>query len=307
MNKKYIPFSMLRTMLLGLICAMLGNSACSQTEKKTQLLEEVRALADSFKGKIGIGVKGLDFEDSFFFNNEIKFPMQSVYKFPLAMVILDKVDKGKLRLEEVLEIKRSALDKETWSPLFKDSTKEIIKISIAELLRYSVSKSDNNACDLLFEQAGGTAGVHKYFQKLGIKGMAVMATEAEMHKDWQAQYTNWCYPEAMLKILSLFYQGKLLKPESNAFLMKLMTESENSPKRIMGLLPKNTVVAHKTGTGGQNDKGMIAATNDVGIVTLSNGKHYALVIYLCNYEGTYEQGELLIAKLSKKIWDYYAK
>lgn len=304
--KKIKIFSINKTSLLVLLCVVLG-SACSQTKQKAELLKDLQKLADSFKGKVGIGLMGLDFEDSLYLNNEIKFPMQSVYKFPLAIVILDKVDKGELKLEQKIEIKRGSLEKETWSPMLKDSTGEIIKMSVGELLRYSVSKSDNNACDLLFTLAGGTEKVHQYFRNKGIKGMAIKATEAEMHKDWEKQYTNWCHPDAMTKVFSLFYKGKLLLPESNAFLMKLMIESENPAKRIKGLLPENAEVAHKTGTGGQNDKGIIAATNDVGIVRLPNGKHYALVIYLCNYEGTYEQGELLIAKLSKKIWEYYAK
>ncbi|WP_431217258.1 serine hydrolase [Puia sp. P3] len=55
----------------------------------------------------------------------------------------------------------------------------------------------------------------------------------------------------------------MLSPVSTRLLMKWMTES-NSPHRIGGMLPKGTVVAHKTGTSNTNAAGITAATNDAG-------------------------------------------
>jgi beta-lactamase class A len=70
-------------------------------------------------------------------------------------------------------------------------------------------------------------------------------------------------------------------------------------------LPPNTELIHKTGSSGINEKGILAATNDVGIVTLPNGKHLVIVVFASDYKGPRERGEHTIATISKQIWDFY--
>ena len=104
--------------------------------------------------------------------------------------------------------------------------------------------------------------------KLGVKDISIVATEREMTKGWGVQYTNWTTPSAMTDLLYQFYTGKCLSHASTQFLMKLMTESANSDKRIKGLLPAGIIVAHKTGTSNTSAGGVTAAVNDLGIITL---------------------------------------
>ena len=103
-----------------------------------------------------------------------------------------------------------------------------------------------------------------------------------MASSWELQYTNWCKPAEMTVLLDMFYNGKILAKPTNDFLYKLMTETSTGPKRIKGLLPDGTVVAHKTGTSPTNAEGLSPATNDVGIITLPNGKHLAIAVFVCN-------------------------
>jgi beta-lactamase class A len=46
------------------------------------------------------------------------------------------------------------------------------------------------------------------------------------------------------------------------------------------MLPEGTVVAHKTGTSNTNGDGVTAATNDAGVITLPNGHHLVMVVYV---------------------------
>ncbi len=73
--------------------------------------------------------------------------------------------------------------------------------------------------------------------------------------------------------------GESLSPASNQLLLKWMTES-TSPKRIAAKLPAGTIVAHKTGTSNTNAQGLTAATNDAGIVTLPDGSHLIVVVFV---------------------------
>ena len=83
-----------------------------------------------------------------------------------------------------------------------------------------------------------------------------------------------------------------------------MTESANPADRIKGKLPAGAVVAHKTGSSARNYD-LIAATNDIGIVTLPNGRHFAIVVFVSDYKGGYERGGNLIAQIARLAWDAY--
>ena len=70
-----------------------------------------------------------------------------------------------------------------------------------------------------------------------------------------------------------------LSRESQALLLKLMTEAIPGAKRLKGELPAGTVVAHKTGTGGTRN-GIASATNDIGIIALPDGRHLAVAAFV---------------------------
>lgn len=259
------------------------------------------------RANIGISICEIETKDTISINGEKHYPMQSVYKFPLALIVLDAVDKKKILLSQKVHIKKSELKLKTWSPLREKYPEGEIDITVAELLEYSVSKSDNNACDILFKLIGGTTQTNNYIKKLGIKEIAIIATEEEMSKKWKLQYKNYSSPNAMNTLLKGFYKKTYLSDTSNAFLMKLMIESSNSANRIKALLPKNTIVAHKTGTSNTNKDGMRAALNDVGIITLPNGNHIVISVFISNATETYEEGEKTISEIAKIVWNYYTK
>jgi beta-lactamase class A len=289
--------------LLVACLALLPGIAAAQGADQQVLVRNIEKVIRGAKGHVGVGLLGLDFKDSMVLHNDVHYPMHSVYKFPLAMAVLHRVDEGKLSLSQEITLTKAQLVPGTWSPMVKAFPDQDIKLKLEDLIMYAVSYSDNNACDALFRLMGGTRPVQEYVRSLGIADMAVMATEEEMEATWSVQYTNWCQPEAMLHLLRLFYKGEVLSAGSNQFLMHCMTESSNPEGRIKGQLPKGTVVAHKTGTSGSRGS-LIGATNDAGIVTLPDGRHYALVVYVSDYKGPVAKGEQVISEISKLCWDY---
>lgn len=193
-----------------------------------------------------------------------------------------------------------------WSPL-RDKYPNGTEIALSDLLSYMASQSDNCACDFLLKKLGGPQVVEDYIQSLGINGISIAASEGDVAKAWEVQYTNWCKPADVVHLLDVFYSGKVLSKTSNDFLWKIMTETSTGPNRIKGLLPKDAVVAHKTGSSGTNNEGLTPATNDVGIITLPNGKHLAIAVFVCNSKEDEMTRELVIAKIAKAAWDEYGK
>jgi beta-lactamase class A len=84
-----------------------------------------------------------------------------------------------------------------------------------------------------------------------------------------------------------------------------MTETATGKKRIKGQLPEGTVVGHKTGSSGTNEKGITAAVNNIGIVSLPNGKHFSISVFVSNSIEKLETNEKIIADISKLAWDYF--
>lgn len=278
-----------------------------QSKSTLELQEKIKYIIDTTGGKIGVGVKGLDFKSGFVLNGKHGYPMMSVFKFPLAFAILQKVDKGELKLSQKFHIPKEKLDTATWSPMIKDFPNQDLDMTLADLLTYTVSKSDNNACDFLYnEVAGGPAVVNDYLHTVGVKDISIVHTEGEMEKDWALQYDNWCKPGAGLQLLELLYNGKLLSKSSNDFLIQIMRELPDWGKRITVLLPAKTELIHKTGSSGVNKQGMMAAFNDMGILTLPNGKHLAVSVFMSDFKGPKERGIKVIATISKVIWDHYS-
>lgn len=273
--------------------------------QQAKLKSEIEYISRQAKGIVGVGVMDLKTKETLLINQNHKFPMQSTFKFPLAIAVLNLVDKGKLKLDQKIHVVRAELDQETHSPMRDKHSKQDFDITIGELLSYSVSESDNNACDILFELAGGTKKVNDYIHSLGVKDIAIVATEKEMKAGWNVQYTNFARPSAYLQLLEIVYQGRTLSKSSHDFLWKILVAGPTGLKRIKGLLPEGTVVAHKTGTSATNDNGVTAATNDVGIIKLQNKRDIAVVVFVSDATAKADTRELVIAQIAKAAADYY--
>ncbi len=270
-----------------------------------QLRKQLEQIAVAYDGKLGIAIKDLSGKDTVSLNGQGHFAMQSVYKFHLALAVLQQVDKGKFKLEQKILVKKKDLLPNTHSPLRDKYPNGEIEIPLSEILKYTVSLSDNNGCDILFRLLGGPKVVDTYLKNIGIKNVAVVATEEEMHQDEKIQFTNWSTPWSATQLLEKFYQKKLLSPSSHEFLWKTLVETSTGANKLKGLLPAGTVVGHKTGYSGSNSQGIIAATNDIGIVQLPNGKHYAVAVFYGGTKLNMNDSDRVIAEVSKAAWDYF--
>ena len=104
-------------------------------------------------------------------NGDKHLPMQSVFKLHIATAVLHQIDHGKFRLEDSLQItaKHIADYQKLYSPL-RQKYPNGGRISIKELITYTVALSDNLGCDVLIDRVGGPEVVQQYMQEIGIEG-----------------------------------------------------------------------------------------------------------------------------------------
>lgn len=287
--------------LLLLLMFALGFAQTSALKKEINQI---------IKGKNAtVGVSVLDFENnkSISINGNKHLPMLSVFKFHIALAVLDQVDQGKLSLDQNILIKKSELLLNTWSPIREKYPEGNIEMPLSELIKYTVAQSDNNGCDILLRLIGGTETVQNFINSKGIKNFQIKADEEKMHQGYEFMYWNSTTTNASNTLLKKFYDGKVVSKNSTDFLMKTMLETNTGANKIVAQLPKGTWVAHKTGSSGKDEKGLTVAENDMGIITLSNGKHYALSVFVSDSMQSEATNTKMVADISKIVFDYFSK
>lgn len=256
-----------------------------------------------------VGVSVLDFENGFKYskNGDKKLPMLSVFKFHIACAVLDLVDKGKFSLDQKILLKESELLPNTWSPIKKKYPSGNVELTLGEIIDYTVALSDNNGCDALLRLIGGTETVQKFMDSKSVKDFQIKVNEAKMHENWKNQYLNYSTTNSAVNLLKRFYEGKILSKKSTDYLMQIMFGTQTGTNKLVEQLPKKTPVAHKTGSSGKYENDLTVAENDMGIVTLPNGKHYAIAVFVNNSTEPDAVNCKMISDISKIVWDFFNK
>lgn len=296
----------MKNTLFALSLLLLFSCSSSQKSNDDDLKNNILAILEGKKATVGVALI-VDGKDTLTINNEIHYPMQSVYKFHLAFAVLNYMDLNKMPFDIPIYIKKSDLLPDTHSPLRDDYPEGEMEMPVTEVLQYTVSKSDNNGCDILFRLLGGPKEVDRYIKSLGISEINIAATEEEMHSGWEVQFWNWTTPLATVELLEKFRTGGVLPMPYRDFLWETMVETTTGANKIKALLPEGTIVAHKTGSSFRNDEGIKAAENDIAVVQLPDGRYYSLAIFVSDSKESDETNCRIIAEISKTIYDHLTK
>jgi beta-lactamase class A len=267
------------------------------------LRDGVARIAAEAKGRVGVAcsMPGASLDCSL--NASDQFPMQSVYKLPIAMAVLHQIERGKLRLTQRVRFLPTDLISPGQHSLLRERYPQAgVDVPIGELLRLAVSESDGIASDILLRIVGGPAAVNQDIAGLGTTGIHIRDSEKVIGVDVQAQYRNSADPAALVALLRRLADHPPFKPQHTNLLIKWMTETETGESRIKCLLPEGTLVAHKTGTSGQ-DNGINNATNDVGLITLPDGRRLAIAVLVADSPESESVRERVIAQIAKLIYD----
>jgi beta-lactamase class A len=257
-----------------------------------------------------VGYSALDIETGrkISSNASERFPMASVFKFPVALVVLQNVDAGEPKLDDAITIQPSQFSR-GHSPLRDSANGKPVTVTVRRLIELMVSESDNTAVDYFIRRLGAAA-ITSRIRALGADGVRIDRPENDIaefiDKHGIAAYVrdarDTATPDGMASLLAALARRKDgLTPASHNLLLRFMTESHN-PVRIASALPAGTVVAHKTGT-------MPGVFNDVGIITSADGKHhFAIAIFTKKAAGQDENLALrVVGQIAREAYDAFAQ
>jgi beta-lactamase class A len=273
-------------------------------QSNNELRKQLNDIIVCKNATVGIAIKNIEDKDTLSINGNLRAPMMSVFKFHIALTVLNKVDEGKLSLTQKIFVRKKDLLPDTWSPIREEYPNGDLYLTLDQLLRYTVSHSDNNGCDILLNLIGGIKTVQKFINKQGIKDFVIKVNEEQM-MIWENLYVNTTTPLATVELLEKFYKREILKEATTKYLYQIMIETSRGLTWMKAGLPENTELAHRTGISGTNDANLRVAMNDVGIVKLPNGKHLIIAVFMKNITEEKEVTEKIIADIAKRTWDYF--
>lgn len=295
---------------------------------------EIARLAQTAGGSVGVAAYHIESDRGVCVNPSEAYPMASTFKVPVAVRLLERVDRGQIRLDSMITLRPGDLHpgSGTLSDLFDDPG---VSLSVRNLLELMLIISDNSATDVLLRVAGGPGAVTARMRSLGLDGIRVDRSTLMLITDWigasdSITEANWtpargravfaalsrahqdsaaavveadprdrATPEAMTALLVKLWRGELLTAASTDLLLDIMGRVTTGPGRLRGMLTPDTHVAHKTGTIG-------SVTNDVGIIPLpQNGGHLAVSVFVRGSPLPVEDRERAIAHIARAVHDYF--
>ena len=288
--------------MIGAKVLIVASLMCSPAE----LRQKWQRLGAPAGGRVGVAAMIVETGELVSWNGTQHVPMQSVYKMPIAMTVLRRVDEGRLRLDQKIQLQLTDLTPpQLHSPIRDKYPRAGVALTLRELLRAAIVDSDGTASDVLLRLVTPDQ-VTGFLHELGVDDLTVVNFERELARDEQVQYRNWATPEAAVRLLRLLQEGHGLSAASRGLVLAWMTETQTGRRRIRRLLPAGTAVADKTGTSG-TFMGLTAATNDIGLITLPQGRHLAIAVFVSDSKAQQSVREGVIARIARAAWNCWAK
>jgi beta-lactamase class A len=283
---------------------------------------EIERLADATGGIVGLAATQLATGRHIGHREDELFPTASVIKLPLLVTLYEDAIAGRIDLSErVVYRERTKVAGSGVLQYLDDG----LDPTLRDLSVLMMSVSDNTATDLLFDRVGKTR-IEATMDRLGlsstrvpfdIRAMLMELVDMDHSKPGgydelrtrlrqsaggggrsmipdQADRTT---PADMSRLLELIESRSILDADACTAIIELMKRSQ-SGTRIPGLLPKGTVVAHKTGSYRR-------LRNDVGIVYAPNGP-YVIALFARELARDNVDDDGALARISLAVYEEFA-
>lgn len=274
--------------------------------------------------QIGWAVKSLKDGGTAGQNPTRSYLQQSVFKLWVAACLLDKVDRGEMKLDDPFTVTKADLGF-PYQPIAEKVGPEGYRTTLLDLIRYIVIHSDNPSADILLKRAGGPAAVTAWLRSKGIEGIRIDRNERALHRaadeidtttgarqnalvdafvggTLDGSTLDGATPGGTVDALAKLHNGDLLSPAGTRLLISIMGETQTGEKRIKAGLEPGWTWAHKTGTGGHaNGQTRTLGVNDIGLLTAPDGEVFAVAVYIAGAPQPIAEQEGWIADVGRGV------
>ncbi|WP_407353049.1 class A beta-lactamase [Luteimonas sp. R10] len=266
----------LRATGAAIALAGLGKTAAAMDAPGLPGLAPTLAeLARDSGGRLGVAVLDGGSGRQAGLHADERFPMCSTFKFLLAAAVLQRVDRGRERLDRSVPIAES--DLVPHSPLTEKHV-GADGMRVGDLCRATMIWSDNAAANLLLRTLGGPAGLTRFARDLGDPHTRLDRWEPELNSAIPGDPRDTTTPAAMARHLQRLLLGDVLHAASRALLAGWLVDNRTGDARLRAGLPNGWRVGDKTGTSiNAADQG---SANDIAIVWPPGRRSLLIACYL---------------------------
>lgn len=264
---------------------------------------KINQLLKPVEGDVSLFFKDLITNVTFKINENVLFNTASLMKVFVGLQYLQLIEKGKIDVSVPVKLKNSFRSKFDNS-LFElspeiDSDPDLYnkigsEINAMELIERMITRSSNLSTNNLFELIEKQSNIDDLLKETGVSNTRIIRG-VEDQKAFDAGITNVTTAADMVKVLEYIHAGVL---NNDIYITQLyyflLKQQHNS---IIPLhLPKNLLIAHKTGN-------LSASIHDAAIISSPEGVGYILVILSKNLQNK-EKATAVFAKVSEVLYSF---
>lgn len=265
---------------------------------KSSLENELTQLVQQFKGRAGVYVYHIERQEEIAIHADEIFTSASLVKVPIMVKIFDKIEKGELEYNQLMEY--SGEPKYQWEDDLVNVAQVGSKFPISKLVFIMMALSDNTASLWLQEIAGTGTAINEWLETAGYEHTRVNS-RTPGREDAQKQF-GWgqTTPREMASLVRSIYERKVISPAASEKMYRMLTRSYWDGEAL-SVIPPEVQTASKQGAVSQ-------AKSEVVVVHSPGGTYVFCAMTDDQEKAGYEYddyGYVFLRAVSKAIYKHY--
>ena len=266
----------IQALILVLFCTFTQLSQ-AQNQSLDVLKQNIQNTLSRVEGSFAVAFKDLKTGKTLFINEKESFHAASTMKTPVMIEVFKQAKAGKFKMTDAIPVKnsfKSIVDSSAFSLNIADDSADTMyqkvghKMTIYDLTYQMIIRSSNLATNIIIELVGAQ-NVNATMRKMGAKDIQILRG-VEDTKAFQKGLNNTVTAYDLMLIYEKIAKHKAVSKHASKEMLKILTDQKFNDV-IPAKLPKNVVVAHKTGS-------ITGVHHDSGIVYLPDGRKYIVVL-----------------------------
>ncbi len=258
-----------------------------------QMEAAISDAVQTYDGDVGVYIKNLKTGYVFERNADRQFITASLIKIPIMAAAFQSIKEGKLSLDSQIILRKRHIrygsGRMKWSRVGQ-------RFRVSDIMYQMITHSDNTATEMLIDLFGYDY-LNKAFAGFGLNVTQISPMGMSLSDKLKYESDNHTTPREMGMLLEKMYDRELVNDGYSDLMMEIMKRAEE-PHRLGKFLPKNWVLARKTGLLRKN-------CHDCGIVFTPKGDYIICVMTGNNLN--YRKAKGFIANVGQTAYEYIGR
>lgn len=292
----------MKSNILFLLAFVFSQNSNAQRASADAVKTAIQNRLATVEGAFAVAFKDLKTGKTLFVNEKESFHAASTMKTPVMIEVYKQAKAGKFSLKDSIPLKnefKSIVDGSPFSLNIADDSADSIyqkigyKMTIFDLTYQMIIRSSNLATNVLIDLVVAK-NVNATMRTFGANDIQILRG-LEDTKAFEKGLNNTVTAYDLMLIYEKIAKHKAINKRASKEMIKILID-QNFNSVIPAKLPKNVVVAHKTGS-------ITGVQNDSGIVYLPDGRKYVVVLLSKKLTDT-KAGIAALADVSEMLYKY---